>query len=130
MCSSLLSFLGKTLGLFLETMKEKVPSHPITKNDIQWGACIFPYSHFGSIVKCKPNRSAIISKYNGIVFSSYLLSDFRKAATIVFFLEHLSLRYLCILEIRNVCRTKGHCHILSCLYNGILLGGIYVTALL
>ena len=92
MCRCFLSLFVLSC-LFSETFKEKVSSHAIAKNHIQWFASIFPYPDLGSIVKCKSDSRAVISKNHFIIRFPKLFSYFAMIVTIVVLLENPHFRY-------------------------------------
>ena len=127
MCRCFLSLFVLSC-LFSETFKEKVSSHAIAKNHIQWFASIFPYPDLGSIVKCKSDSRAVISKNHFIIRFSKLFSYFAMIVTIVVLLENPHFRYFSTSEKRNVCRTKGIGDTPCGSYKCILLADISTTA--
>lgn len=127
MCRCFLSLFVLSC-LFSETFKEKVSSHAIAKNHIQWFASIFPYPDLGSIVKCKSDSRAVISKNHFIIRFPKLFSYFAMIVTIVVLLENPHFRYFSTFEKRNVCRTKGIGDTPCDSYKCILLADISTTA--
>lgn len=94
----LLSFSFCFVLFVSETFKEKVSSHAIAKNHIQWFASIFPYPDLGSIVKCKSDSRAVISKNHFIIRFPKLFSYFAMIVTIVVILENPHFRYFSTFE--------------------------------